>query len=86
MTDLGPLKYFASVEVQRDMEKGTTFLTQTGYIQDILAKYNLSDCYGRSTPCTTSIYKYQLFDPIKLNTKYIDTRTEHTRHSKCKMH
>ena len=64
MTDLGPLKYFASVEVQRDLEKGTTYLTQTGYIQDILARYNLSDCYGRATPCTPSIYKQQLLDPV----------------------
>ena len=64
MTDLGPLRYFASVEVNRDAEQRTTTLKQTGYIQDILSRYNMPDCYGKPTPCTPSIYKQQLLDPV----------------------
>ena len=63
MTDLGPLRYFASIEVKRDMRSRTTTLKQTGYIEDILARYGLSDTYGKPTPCTTSIYNQRLLEP-----------------------
>ena len=64
MTDLGPLRYFASVEVCRDTAARTTTLKQTGYVEDVLSRYGLSDTYGKPTPCTTSIYSQRLLEPV----------------------
>ena len=64
MTDLGPLRYFANVEIKRDMSSRTTTLKQTNYIEDMLAKYGLADAYIKHTPCTQSVYKQRLLDPV----------------------
>ena len=64
MTDLGPLRYFASVEIKRTRDARTTTLKQTGHIEDILARYGLSDAYTKPTPCTASIYNQRLLDPV----------------------
>ena len=63
ITDLGPLKYFASIEVKRNPDTRTTTLKQTGYIDDMLHRYGLSDSYGKPTPCTTAIYNQRLLEP-----------------------
>ena len=65
-TDLGPLRYFASVEVKRNRAARITTLKQTNYIEDMLARYDLADSYGKPTPtpCTTSIYHQRLLDPV----------------------
>ena len=64
MTDLGPLRYFTSIQIDRNMSTRTTTLKQTECIENILAKYNMSDTYGKHTPCTSSIYKQSLLDPV----------------------
>ena len=64
MTDLGPLRFFTSVEINRDMKSRTTTLKQTSCIENILAKYNMADSYGKQTPCTASIYSQRLLDPV----------------------
>ena len=64
MTDLGPLRYVASIEINRNMTSRITTLKQTGYIDDILARYGLTDSYGKPTPCTSSIYNQKLLDPV----------------------
>ena len=64
MTDLGPLRYFTSVQIDRDMATRTTTLKQTECIENILSKYGMADCYGKHTPCTASIYKQSLLDPV----------------------
>ena len=64
MKDLGPLKFFTSVEINRDMKNRTTTLKQTGFIENILAKYGMTDSYGKDTPCTASIYNQRLLDPV----------------------
>ena len=64
MTDLGPLRYFTSVQIDRNMTTRTTTLKQTECIENILAKYNMSDAYGKHTPCTASIYNQALLEPV----------------------
>ena len=64
MTDLGPLKFFTSVEINRDMKTRTTTLKQTSCIENILAKYGMADSYGKQTPCTAAIYSQRLLEPV----------------------
>ena len=64
MTDLGPIRYFSNVEIQRDRATRRTTLKQTQYIHDMLARYDLQDCYPKHTPCTKSIYDQRLLDPV----------------------
>ena len=64
MTDLGPLKYFANIEIKRDRASKQTTLKQTNYIEDMLSNYGLQDAYPKLTPCTTSIYEQRLLDPV----------------------
>ena len=64
MTDLGPLRYFTSVQIDRNMTTRTTTLKQSECIESILSKYGMADCYGKHTPCTASIYKQSLLDPV----------------------
>ena len=63
MTDLGQLTYFANIEIKRDRAAGTTTMKQSHYIDNMLAKYGLTDTYDKHTPCTTSIYDQRLLDP-----------------------
>ena len=65
MTDQGPLRYFTSVEINRDMTTRTTTMKQTGCIENILSRYGMADAYGKQTPCTTAIYKQHLLDPVE---------------------
>ena len=64
MTDLGLLKFFTNVEIKRDMKRHITTMKQTGYIESMLAKYNLQDSYVKHTPCTSTIYHQRLLDPV----------------------
>ena len=63
MTDYGPLKFFANVEIRRNRTTMETTMTQTAYVEDMLAKYGLQDTYAKATPCTQSIYHQRLLDP-----------------------
>ena len=63
-TDLGEVRYFCNIEINRDKRSGRTTLKQTQYIHDMLAKYELQDCYPLHTPCTKSIYNQHLLDPV----------------------
>ena len=64
MTDLGSLRYFSGVEIDRNMSSCTTTLKQTGCIENILARYGMQDAYGNHTPCTSALYKQRLLDPV----------------------
>src|SRR5207302_1472558 len=50
ITDLGELKWFLGMEVQRDREKGIFTLSQCAYIERILAQFEMTDCKPRSLP------------------------------------
>ena len=64
ITDCGELRLFASIEIERDRVRMCTTLRQHNYIHDMLAKYGLTDTYGKDTPCTKSIYEQRLLDPV----------------------
>ena len=64
MTDLGPIRYFTGVQIDRNMTTRTTTMKQTACIETILSKYDMADAYGKQIPCTSAIYKQQLLDPV----------------------
>ena len=52
MTDLGAMKYFLGMQVKQS--SGKIFLSQEKYAEDLLKKFNMSDCKPMATPMTTS--------------------------------
>ena len=50
MTDLGPLRTFLGLEIQRNRETRTLHLSQTKYIQKILQLHRMELCNPASTP------------------------------------
>lgn len=48
--DLGELQYCLGIEIQRDRTKGITTLSQKGYIESVLRKYNMHDSKPVNTP------------------------------------
>ena len=54
-TDLGALKWFLGMEVNRDPE-GSITLNQTQYISKVLERFGMSDCNAAKTPlCPSSL-------------------------------
>ncbi|KAF7843954.1 Copia protein [Senna tora] len=49
--DLGPLYYFLGIEIYRD--SSGIFLNQSKYVQDLLSRFQMSDCAPVSTPMVT---------------------------------
>lgn len=43
--------YFCGLEIQRNREKREIFISQCGYINRILQKFNMNDCKSKSVPC-----------------------------------
>jgi hypothetical protein len=50
MKDLGPTKKILGMKIQRDHRGGTLFLFHKSYIENVLEKYNLSNCKSVATP------------------------------------
>jgi len=50
MKDLGEIHHCLGIRVQRDCVKGTISLDQQKYIEQILERFNMSDCNGVATP------------------------------------
>ena len=48
MTDLGPLSYFLGIEFSRS-DKGY-YISQSKYIQDLIARYGITDSRTAATP------------------------------------
>lgn len=48
--DSGPLKYFLGMEVKRNGERGPVTMSQTKYIESLLATYGMQNCRSASTP------------------------------------
>ena len=57
MKDLGELHYYLGIEVWREPSK--TLITQSKYTNEILKKFNMSDCKAMSTPLeqNSKLYK-----------------------------
>jgi hypothetical protein len=43
--DLGLAKYFVEVRITRDRKKGTITLCQDAYINKVLKRYSIENCY-----------------------------------------
>ncbi len=52
MTDLGAMKYFLGMQVKQS--PGKIFLSQEKYAEDMLKKFNMSDCKPMATPMATN--------------------------------
>ncbi|XP_048497962.1 uncharacterized mitochondrial protein AtMg00810-like [Beta vulgaris subsp. vulgaris] len=50
MTDLGAMKYFLGMQVKQS--PGRIFLPQEKYVDDLLKKFNMSECKSLATPMT----------------------------------
>ena len=48
--DLGPVNRYLNLEIKRDREQKILQLSQASHIEQLLAKYNLSDCKPRGVP------------------------------------
>jgi hypothetical protein len=48
--DLGPAKYFVRVRITKDRKEGTITLCQNTYINKVLKRYNIENCYSVDTP------------------------------------
>jgi hypothetical protein len=53
MKDLGELKYFLGIQVQRDRQAQTITINQHGYINMILKRFGMSESNAVSTPIAT---------------------------------
>jgi len=51
----GKLQHYVGCEVTRDMDKGTTYLSQTHYAEEILCTYNFWNATPRITPMQPNI-------------------------------
>jgi transposase InsO family protein len=52
MTNLGEATYVLGIEIIRDRERGLLGLSQRGYIEKVLKRFNMADCAGGSVPMT----------------------------------
>jgi hypothetical protein len=55
LTDFGPLHWFLGIKVTRDREARTISLSQSSYIDSILARFSLSDAHPYKIPMTPSV-------------------------------
>lgn len=54
MTDLGELHSFLGIKIERMWAQHTISLSQAAYVQQVLAKYNMTEVKPSSTPMNTS--------------------------------
>ena len=55
MTDVGELRTFLGLQIERDRRNGILHLSQTQYIQKILANHGMESCNPTSTPANPHI-------------------------------
>ena len=54
MTDLGPCCYYLGMEITRDRQNRTIYLSQQGYIEKVLKDFNMWESSPNATPMETS--------------------------------
>ncbi|KXJ62343.1 hypothetical protein RP20_CCG020162 [Aedes albopictus] len=54
MKDLGQAKYCLGLQISRNKERGELSIDQRKYIEDVLDRFNLTDCHPVSTPFESS--------------------------------
>ncbi|CAL8139461.1 unnamed protein product [Prunus armeniaca] len=50
MKNLGEASYVLGIEISRDRERGLLGLSQKGYIEKVLRRFNMENCAGRDVP------------------------------------
>ncbi|QRW07704.1 Copia-like polyprotein/retrotransposon [Ceratobasidium sp. AG-Ba] len=70
IVDLGEAKMFVGIEIERDRSAGTLKISQRRYINDILARFGMSDCKTCDTPMAESLYLPKLDSPSIDRTLY----------------
>lgn len=50
MKDMGEARFVLGMQIQRDRTKGTIYIDQKRYINDILTRFNMTECNPASTP------------------------------------
>eukprot|EP00963_Diacronema_lutheri_P001208 scaffold78_cov513-Pavlova_lutheri.AAC.1 len=48
--DLGPTDHFLGIKMERDRTGKTVFLSQETYVNNVLERFRMADCYSVSTP------------------------------------
>jgi hypothetical protein len=78
MKDLGELHYILGIQVTRNRKQGTTTLSQHKYIEDILARYNMTNAKPVGAPLDTSVKLTK--NPVHhKRTKHIDIKYHYVR-------
>jgi len=55
MKDLGEAKFVLGIEIERDRDRRKIHLNQQQYIENVLQRYNMTDCKPVSTPMEASV-------------------------------
>jgi transposase InsO family protein len=63
LTDLGPIHWFLGIKITRDRHAHTISLSQTSYIDSIIARFNLEDAKSFSTPMIPGVNYSRLESP-----------------------
>jgi len=56
LSDSGELKWFLGGKVEQDREKGIVRLSQEQYCNDVLKRFQMSDCTPVDTPCEANLH------------------------------
>jgi len=74
MTDLGPVRCFLGIEIERDRSRRIRHIHQQRAIQKLLATYGFSDCNGHWTPQPTGSKLRRLeFDTTNCTARTLDS-------------
>ena len=60
MEDLGPARYFVGVRITRNRKEGTISLCQDAYINKILKRYGMQNCYPVDTPMAAGATEFMV--------------------------
>lgn len=55
MKDMGEIKLFLGINIDRDIENRTLTLSQSNFIERLLIKFNMNNCKVKSTPIETNL-------------------------------
>ena len=72
MTDEGLLFWCLNLRVTRDMQKGLLKIDQSQYVDEILRRFNMSECNPRKTPMEPKPLMHLDMDPVSNKTDDYD--------------
>src|ERR1700757_290693 len=55
MKDLGEAKFVLGIEIERDRARRVIYLNRQQYIENVLERFNMSECKPASTPMDVSV-------------------------------